>query len=180
MFEKIKTEGMNRWGWLKLRMSGIGGSDAGAIAGVNPYRSPMNVYLDKINLDMDQKETEAIRCGHDLEAYVAERFTEATGFKVRKSNYMYRSREYPFMIADVDRLIVGEDAGLECKTCNAYKASAWDDQAIPESYVIQCYHYMAVISALLGHASVTTTYEYYIDVMAENEQILSFMNDTYK
>lgn len=57
---------------------------------------------------------------------------------------MYRSREYPFMIADVDRLVVGEDAGLECKTASAYNADKWADGSIPLHYVMQCYHYMAV------------------------------------
>lgn len=57
---------------------------------------------------------------------------------------MYRSKEYPYMIADVDRLIVGEDAGLECKTTSAYNADKWEDGKIPLHYVIQCYHYMAV------------------------------------
>ena len=57
---------------------------------------------------------------------------------------MYRNKEYPFMIADVDRLIVGEDAGLECKTASAYGADKWKNDAIPDHYLIQCYHYMAV------------------------------------
>lgn len=57
---------------------------------------------------------------------------------------MYRSKEHPFMIADVDRLIVGEDAGLECKTSSAYNADKWADGNIPLHYVMQCYHYMAV------------------------------------
>ncbi len=144
MYERIALEGKTQEEWKLLRKTGIGGSDAGAVIGVNPYRSAMNVYLDKISTETEQQENEAIRCGHDLEQYVAERFTEATGLKVRKSNFMYRSLDHPFMLADVDRLVVGEDAGLECKTCNAYNASAWDDQSIPESYIVQCYHYMAV------------------------------------
>ena len=144
MYEKIALEGKTQEEWKMLRKTGIGGSDAGAVVGVNPYRSAMNVYLDKISNETEQQENEAIRCGHDLEQYVADRFTEATGLKVRKSNFMYRSVEHPFMFADVDRLVVGEDAGLECKTCSAYNASAWDDQSIPESYIVQCYHYMAV------------------------------------
>ena len=57
---------------------------------------------------------------------------------------MYRSKEHPFMIADVDRLVVGEDAGLECKTASAYNADKWADGNIPLHYVMQCYHYMAV------------------------------------
>ena len=75
---------------------------------------------------------------------MAGRFSEATGLKVRRSNQMYRSKEYPFMIADVDRLIVGENSGLECKTASAYNADKWKDGEIPAHYAVQCYHYMAV------------------------------------
>lgn len=135
---------MSHEDWLKLRKTGIGGSDAGAICGLNPFSSPMKVFYDKSSGDIQEPGSEAIRQGHDLEQYVAQRFTEATGLKVRCSNYMYRSVEHPFMIADVDRLIVGEDAGLECKTASAYNADKWKDGDIPLHYVMQCYHYMAV------------------------------------
>lgn len=64
--------------------------------------------------------------------------------KVRRSNVMYQNQEYPFMIADVDRVIIGEDAGLECKTASAYNADKWKNGEIPAHYMIQCYHYMAV------------------------------------
>ena len=113
MFEKIALTGVSNEEWLRLRKSGIGGSDAGAICGVNPYSSAMKVFQDKTSESVEEQDSEAIRIGHDLEDYVAQRFMEATGLKVRKSNFMYRSKEHPFMIADVDRLIVGEDAGLE-------------------------------------------------------------------
>ena len=141
---KISLAGVDTKGWLRLRKSGIGGSDAGAICGVNPYSSAMKVFQDKTNESVEEQDNEAIRIGHDLEDYVAQRFTEATGLKVRKSNFMYRSKEHPFMIADVDRLVAGEDAGLECKTASAYNADKWADGNIPLHYVLQCYHYMAV------------------------------------
>ena len=144
MFEKISLTGVSNEEWLRLRKSGIGGSDAGAICGVNPYSSAMKVFRDKTSEDVEEQDSEAIRIGHDLEDYVAQRFTEATGLKVRKSNFMYRSKAHPFMIADVDRLVVGEDAGLECKTASAYNADKWKDGDIPLHYVMQCYHYMAV------------------------------------
>lgn len=144
MYEKIATLGMAREEWLKLRKTGIGGSDAGAICGLNPYSSPMKVFWDKTTDEMEEKGNEAIRIGNDLEQYVAGRFMEATGLKVRRSNYMYRSKEHPYMIADVDRLVVGEDAGLECKTASAYSADKWADGKIPAHYAMQCYHYMAV------------------------------------
>ena len=144
MFEKISLAGVSNAEWLHLRKSGIGGSDAGAICGVNPYSSAMKVFRDKTNDEAEGIDTEAVRIGHDLEQYVAERFTEATGLRVRRSNFMYRSKEHPFMIADVDRLVIGEDAGLECKTASAYNADKWKDGSIPPHYVMQCYHYMAV------------------------------------
>lgn len=144
MFEKIPLSGADNTGWLRLRKSGIGGSDAGAICGVNPFSSAMKVFKDKTSEEIEEQDNEAIRIGHDLEDYVAQRFMEATGLKVRKSNFMYRSKEHPFMIADVDRLVVGEDAGLECKTASAYNADKWADGDIPLHYVMQCYHYMAV------------------------------------
>lgn len=144
MYEKIPLLGTDNEEWLRLRKTGIGGSDAGAICGVNPYSSAMKVFQDKTSEKAEGQDSEAIRIGHDLEDYVARRFTEATGLKVRKSNFMYRSVEHPFMIADVDRLVVGEDAGLECKTASAYNADKWADGNIPLHYVMQCYHYMAV------------------------------------
>ena len=130
--------------WLTLRKTGIGGSDAGSICGVNPFGSPMKVYHDKTSSGVEELDNEAVRQGHDLEDYVAQRFMEATGLKVRRSNFMYRSVENPFMIADVDRLVIGEDAGLECKTASAYNADKWKDGNIPLHYIMQCYHYMAV------------------------------------
>lgn len=144
MYEKISTEKMGREEWLALRKTGIGGSDAGTVCGINPYSSAMKLFYDKTGKEVEEQENEAMRQGHDLENYVAQRFTEATGLKVRRSNYMYRNTEYPFMIADVDRLVVGEDAGLECKTASAYQADKWKDGDIPLHYMLQCYHYMAV------------------------------------
>lgn len=144
MCEMISTIGLSREEWLRLRKSGIGGSDAGAVCGLNPYASPMSVFRDKVSEEVSTEDNEAMRQGRDLEDYVARRFTEATGWKVRRSNQMYRSTEHPFMIADVDRLIVGRDAGLECKTASAYNADKWKDGEIPPHYLIQCQHYMAV------------------------------------
>ncbi len=144
MCTTISTANMSHEDWLWLRKSGIGGSDAGAICGLNPYASPMSVYRDKISEDISDADNEAMRQGRDLEDYVARRFMEATGLKVRRSNMMYRSDDHPCMIADIDRLVVGEDAGLECKTASAYNADKWKDGEVPMHYLIQCCHYMAV------------------------------------
>lgn len=144
MYSTVSTLGLSREQWLKMRKSGIGGSDAGAICGLNPYSSPMSVYYDKTTDEIEDTDNEAMRQGRDLEEYVARRFMEETGLKVRRSNKMYRSVEHPFMLADVDRLVVGTDAGLECKTASAYNGDKWKDGQIPAHYLVQCLHYMAV------------------------------------
>lgn len=143
-YDLIPTANMSRDEWLRLRKNGIGGSDAGAICGLNPYTSAIGVFLNKTGKLEEKEDNEAMRQGRDLEEYVVQRFCEATGLKVRRSNMMYVNKEYPFMFADVDRLVIGEEAGLEAKTANVFQADKWKDGNIPAHYVIQCYHYMAV------------------------------------
>lgn len=154
MYEKIALAGVTHEQWLKLRKTGIGGSDAGAVCGLNPYSSAMKVFQDKTSSEVEVTDNESMRIGRDLEDYVARRFMEATGLKVRKSNFMYRSVEHPFMLADVDRFVVGEDAGLECKTASAYSADKWADGNIPLHYLMQCYHYMAVTGKRIWYLAV--------------------------
>lgn len=144
--KKISLKGLSHEDWLNLRTQGIGGSDAGAICRVNPYKSAADVFLDKTSQALtNQTDSEAMRQGRDLEEYVAQRFMEATGYKVKRSGYLYQSEKHSFMLANIDRLIVGEKAGLECKTCSAYSGDQWSNGKIPESYQIQCQHYMAVM-----------------------------------
>lgn len=150
----ISTKDMPREEWLRLRKAGIGGSDAGSICGLNPFSSPIAVYQDKISEDIADFDNESMRQGRDLEDYVAKRFTEETGKKVRRANVIFKNADYLFMFANVDRMIVGEDAGLECKTASAYSADKWKDGHIPESYQIQCHHYMAVTGAKAWYIAV--------------------------
>ena len=131
--------------WLRIRKSYLTGTDAGAVCGMNPYKSAMQVYMDKTGPEIAVTDNEAMRLGRDLEDYVAGRFMEAAGKKVRKSNAMYVSDEHPFMMANVDRLVVGERAGLECKTASPYTADRWKNGNIPEWYYLQCQHYMKVL-----------------------------------
>ena len=133
--------------WLKWRKMGVGGSDAGAVCGLNPYRTALEVYLDKTTGSLDLSDNEAMRQGREFEDYVAKRFMEATGKKARRANFMYYDEKNPFMLADVDRMVVGENAGLECKTASPYLAERWKDGKIPMHYQIQCHHYMSVCNA---------------------------------
>lgn len=145
MKKMVNVKDLSREEWLQWRKRGIGGSDAAAVMGLNRYRGPVSVWMDKTGRKHEQEEpSEAMRLGTDLEDYVAKRFTEATGKKVRRNNYMMQHDDFPFMIADVDREIVGENALLECKTASPYAKERWEGDNTPQEYVIQCLHYMAV------------------------------------
>lgn len=148
------TKELTHQQWLEYRKKGIGGSDAGAICGLNPYRTAMQVYHDKISEETESIDNEAMRQGREFEDYVARRFMEETGKKVKRANYMFYDEAHPFMLADVDRMIVGENAGLECKTASPYMADKWKDDKIPLSYQIQCYHYMSVCNARAWYIAV--------------------------
>ena len=140
-------KGLTHEQWLELRKKGIGGSDAGAILGLSPFSSAFTVYAEKIGIKKPAEETEAMRQGTDLEAYVAQRFTEKTGKKVVNCNYVLQHPEYDWMLADVDRLVVGENAGLECKTTSAFNNTNFSRADVPPQYYAQCVHYMAVTGA---------------------------------
>jgi len=142
-----KTIDMPRDEWLEMRRQGLGGSDAAAIVGLDRYRSPFDVYADKLGLRPEIPDNEAMRQGRDLEQYVAERFMEATGKKVRRRNAMLQHPEYPFMTANIDRWVVGENAGLECKTTSVLNKTKFSQGEFPPRYYVQCMHYMAVTGA---------------------------------
>lgn len=135
---------LSRADWLRLRRSGIGGSDAAAVLGVNPWRGPFAVYADKLGAERAEEDTEAMRQGRDLEEYVARRFSEATGLRLRREYGMLRSTAHPCMIADIDRRIIGERAGLECKTSRDIHLTRYRNGDFPLEYYCQCLHYLAV------------------------------------
>lgn len=152
------AEMQDRAKWLKARDAGIGGSDAAVIVGLSKWKSPFQLWLEKTNQvePEDLSENEYVYWGSILEQVVADRFCELTGKKVQRRGLM-QDDNYPFMLASVDRMVVGENAGLECKTANGFAGKQWEDDEVPDAYYCQCQHYMAVtgcerwyIAVLLG------------------------------
>jgi len=144
--------------WLKARNSGIGGSDAGIIVGLNKWKSPFQLWLEKTGQveAEDISDNEFVYWGNVLEQVVADEFTVRTGKKVMRRGLLQHD-ELPWLLASVDRMVVGENAGLECKTANGFASKMWEDDEIPDSHYCQCQHYMAVtgceawyIACLLG------------------------------
>ena len=144
--------------WLRTRDMGIGGSDAAVIMGLNPYKSPYQLWMEKTGqaAPPDLSGNPYIYWGTKNEANIADWFQEETGKKVRKLGTL-QNRTYPFMLANVDRQVLGENAGLEIKTAGVRHYKEWKGDEIPDAYYCQCLHYMAVtgsdywyIAVLLG------------------------------
>ena len=167
---KVSTVGMSRSEWLERRRHTIGGSEAAAIIGLNDYSSPYTVWADKLGKLPEKEDSEPMRLGRDLEDYVAKRFTEKTGKKVRKENAMLYNPQYPFAHADVDRMVVGEDAGLECKTTSIMNLKKFKNGEYPANYYVQCVHYLAVTGCKRWYLGVLVLGEGFHDFVIERDE----------
>jgi putative phage-type endonuclease len=140
------TNEMSHEEWLQTRTRGIGGSDASIILGLNKYKTPFELWLEKTGQVTPESSTsEAAYFGALLEDLVAKEFEKRSGKKVRKRNTMFQHPKHEFILANIDRFIVGEKAILECKTASAFLAKEWEGDEIPEAYIVQIQHYLGVL-----------------------------------
>lgn len=175
---KISTKDMPHEEWLENRRNSIGGSDASAIIGMNSYCSPYTVWADKLGKIPPKEDNEAMRLGRDLEAYVGQRFTEATGKKLRRENNILINPEYPFAHANVDRMVTGEDAGFEAKTTSALNLKKFKNGEFPDNYYAQCTHYLAVTGCkrwYLGVLILGIGFEWFV-LERDEDEIAALMN----
>ena len=150
---RLSTKGMSRAEWLEERRKGIGGSDAGAIVGLNPYATPYTVWADKTGRLPEKADNEAMRQGRDLEQYVADRFTELTGKKTYKLNAIIKNDKYPWAFANIDRDL-RLSQGLECKTTSVLNLKRFKNGEFPATYYAQAVHYMAVTESRRWYVAV--------------------------
>ena len=139
---KVKTENYEEWKALRSRY--IGGSDAAAVVGLNAYVSPYSLWAEKTGRAPGFEGNLATEVGTYMEEFVAQKFAEETGKKVRRANASFFNSDYPWAIANIDREIVGEDAGLEIKTTDSLNMKKFRDGEYPANYYVQCVHYLAV------------------------------------
>lgn len=173
----VTTSEMSRDEWLEARRQGIGGSDVAAIAGLNKWKSPIGVYLDKTGQAPEEENIgEAAYWGNVMEDIVAQEFSARTGLKVRKRNAILKHPEHTFMLANVDRLIIGKQEGLECKTASEYLRGEWEDEEVPAAYLLQCQHYMAVTGYKAWWIAVLIGGNKFIHKRIErDEELISFL-----
>jgi putative phage-type endonuclease len=168
--------------WLAERRTGIGGSDAAASLGLDPYRSMTELYLDKTGqVPAEMPDSERMRFGQMLETVIAAAYAAKHQVRVRRRNGVVRHPGFPWMIANVDRVLEGQRVGLECKNTDSlvWKFGDWGEPGtdqVPQPYLFQCLHYMSVLdydqwhlAALVGGNHLET---YIIERDRELEQMM--------
>ncbi len=146
MAKVVNTENLSYEEWLEYRKTGIGGSDASVVCGINKYKSPIELWMEKTGQLPYQEAGEAAYWGTQLEPMVRTEFTKRTGIEVTQIKQLLQSEEYPFMQANLDGICEHPEYGtcvFEAKTASAYKAGEWEN-SIPAEYMLQIQHYMAV------------------------------------
>lgn len=143
----VSTKELQHEDWLDYRRKGLGGSDVAAICGMSRYKSPMEVYLDKLGEIPPLEDNPKMKAGRMLEPLIADWFAEETGMKVQRQNAIFQHREHEHMLANIDRWLPGQNAGLEIKNTAEYCRDDWSGTQAPTEYILQCNHYMAVTGA---------------------------------
>jgi len=132
---------------LADRRLGIGGSDVGAILGLSPWKSPLDVYYEKIGEAGPSMASERMYWGQRLEAVVAEEYCARHQRQVRRKKQTIVDKRRPWMRANIDRIVLRLDRLLECKTTGERNADQWGEPGsdqIPTLYMAQCQHYLVV------------------------------------
>lgn len=170
--------------WLVLRRSYIGGSDAAAVVGLNPYVSAYSLWCEKKGITPDFAGNLATAVGEYLEEFIAKRFEEETGKKVRRNNFCIFNEDYPWAMADIDRELVGEDAGLECKSTSALNLKQYKGGSFPAKFYVQCVHYLAVtgkqrwyLAVLIGNSDFKTFTIERQDVLEDIDALMAAEKD---
>ena len=130
----VSTENLPYADWLEWRKKGIGGSDASVVCGINRYKSPVELWMEKTDQLQPQEAGESAYWGTILEAVVREEFTKRTGLEVRLVKQLLQSEEHPFMLANLDGVCNHPDYGtciFEAKTATAYKAGFHPRRVLP-------------------------------------------------
>lgn len=145
----VDTKSLDRNQWLEVRKGGIGSSDAAAAVGLSPYKSQLELWMEKTG----RADTSGEHQGMDdprfwgtlLEPYVAVAYQQKTNRKVRKLNAVLQHPTLPFMLANIDREVIGsaDVQILECKTAGEFGSRLWKD-GVPEYIHLQVQHQLAV------------------------------------
>lgn len=148
------TAMMDKQQWLRLRMQGIGGSEAATTVGQNPYQTKFGLYLEKRGELPGFEGNERTKWGLKLEDVIAAEFKEANGLWVQRKNFMLQHDKLDHVIGNIDREIFCKDRGrgvLEIKNTGHFMGKDWGADEVPAQYQLQMQHYLAITGYEFGY-----------------------------
>ena len=165
--------------WHELRAKRIGGSDIGAIIGVNPYKSIVDVYVDKTE-GSNFKGNELTHWGHMLEGTILKEFSNK-----HKELIVYEvpySVVNDFLIANLDGALKDKETGdygvLEIKTTSIWNKKEWEEDTIPQSYYAQVQHYLMLTGYKFSYIAVLIGGQQYKEFKIErNEEDINLIRN---
>ena len=155
----ITTRNMSREEWLKLRQTGLGGSDVAAVLGLSPYKTALDVFLEKTGTKQPSVDNVKMKAGRMLEDVVALWWALDNGYKIRRDFKIRFHPRHRCLLANIDRLIVanGSKQGsgvLEVKTTSGFVFKRWEDEGLPPDTYCQIMHYLNVTGHRWGRVAI--------------------------
>lgn len=129
------------------RRSGIGASEAGAVLGLSPFRTPTEVWLEKVGLSEPQADSPALEWGRRLEPVVLAKYAETAGVLLTPASGPARHPGVPVLFATPDA-VRPDGALVEAKTTTSDEG--WGEPGtdeVPEHYLVQVAVQMACCGA---------------------------------
>ena len=173
LFTKKGKKMLNNQDFAQFRAKSLGGSDVAAILGLSPYRSAVDVWMEKTGKPIEMKDSLPLRFGSFAEEFVASEYSRHTGYSLINHPYAITHPSYPYFGGHIDRFVTkasitpSSDIAkleyargqltaidgavieklLECKTANPFMQQQWGDAGtdqVPLPYLCQCLWYMAI------------------------------------
>ena len=170
----ISTLEMSQEDWLDCRYESIGASDAGAVLGINPYKTAVDVYMEKVTRSNNFEDNFNMWLGREIEPIIKKRFMEETGLKVRDDNKIRIDKEHSFLSTNLDGMVVGEKVPVE------YKCLGYFDGEIPDYYFAQLQHQMMITDSKKAYFAVLLvgrSRSFSIQTVDYNEEFVTLMRE---
>lgn len=179
----VCTEELSHDEWLRYRKRGIGGSDIGSILGLNPYRSALALYSEKIDEEIKpEDENIAAELGLELEPFLSRKFEkwikkeEGLDIVLEREPFILQHPQFEYMLVNLDRKFIHPAKGytpVELKTTSEFNRSNWEEDELPDSYYVQCQWQMLITGASQAYiAYLIGNRKFNAKVIIRNDEII--------
>ncbi len=145
----------------RTRPIGLGGTDIGAILGLSPYKTPLELWSELVSQEqMSSRDLIHLRFGQHAESFIASEYERATGLFTAIHSQPLFHKKHGFMFGHIDRFVletpdtpaivegtITSNKILECKTSSAFSKNDWGEPGtdqVPPLYLVQCAWYLAI------------------------------------